>query len=928
MATNPAMLIRIAANVDELKKRLSESTGLIETTTASMQKLASSLNGDRLIQQAHNIVAAVNEIGGATKLTAAEKERLNGVLTRALEKYQAFGREAPAAMKTLAQETATTTSAWDRFSAMLGKANGLLGLFGVGIGAGAIIGFARSTFAAADSLQKMSDQTGISAVGLQRLQAVGDDAGNTIEEITAAVGQMQRRLAGGDDGAIAAIQGLHLSIATLKGLSPDQQFIAIGEAISKIQDPAERARVAFEIFGRTGQQILPTLRADIQKIADGTVTMSDEANKALDRAGDAWQRFYRNATREVEGWLGRMVQALGYSDELTKMAEQANLRSKVMGQTDAQDLAAMLAMATKGAPAASVMGPLGAIPLPDDETVKRMIQRLDEQREANNKAAEAAKKHAEEIEKLHDAVRHVEAGALPRLSESIGIVDTETIQAIRSMTSLNAQVELLQRGGEFAAASLLKMGGAITSAMGQVQYAGIGKLAPTVGGNLDVSGGGPNLFTSFMGVAGKAGSIASSLGALGLALPSGVGSILGGIGAGSSIGGIFGGPAGAAIGGTIGAAVGGIKALFSLGGPSKQELAGRQVIDQFQAQHGGNFNAMLADVAKAYEQTGRSAEQARQDVAAFHNATKAGAEASAAAVKKVQQAFDEIAEGKQAWQDVQDAAKRYGLTLEQLGPAFARQQLDERAQGLYKDWQLLTKAGGDVSAITQAMSGDLNEYVHLAMTTGQPIAAAMRPMLEQMARMGLLTDAAGNKLEDLTGINFSDSLSQGFQGVIDAINHMTDALQHFLDIPTPAKHVPVVFDLPDFLGGSVAVPGAALGGLVTSAGVQYLAPGGVVQRAGRLLRFVPRGTDTVPAMLTPGEGVVTRSGMQHLGADGLRDLNRGQAPGGQVVDLTELKQALQDQRQELAGLRRDFTHAVPTLIAKATATALVKAGRR
>ena len=46
-----------------------------------------------------------------------------------------------------------------------------------------------------------------------------------------------------------------------------------------------------------------------------------------------------------------------------------------------------------------------------------------------------------------------------------------------------------------------------------------------------------------------------------------------------------------------------------------------------------------------------------------------------------------------------------------------------------------------------------------------------------------------------------------------------------------------------------------------------------------ILPFVPRGTDTVPAMLTPGEGVVSRAGMQSLGSAGLSALNRGDSLG-------------------------------------------------
>lgn len=62
---------------------------------------------------------------------------------------------------------------------------------------------------------------------------------------------------------------------------------------------------------------------------------------------------------------------------------------------------------------------------------------------------------------------------------------------------------------------------------------------------------------------------------------------------------------------------------------------------------------------------------------------------------------------------------------------------------------------------------------------------------------------------------------------------------------------------------------ASTGGLITGHGVIYRAKGG----------FAPRGTDTVPAMLTPGEFVMNRKAVKTLGPAFLRRLNRGDIAG-------------------------------------------------
>ena len=69
--------------------------------------------------------------------------------------------------------------------------------------------------------------------------------------------------------------------------------------------------------------------------------------------------------------------------------------------------------------------------------------------------------------------------------------------------------------------------------------------------------------------------------------------------------------------------------------------------------------------------------------------------------------------------------------------------------------------------------------------------------------------------------------------------------------------------------------------------VAEFARGGVVYRAGGGSIFKPKGTDTVPAMLTPGEFVIRKSAVDKIGAGNLAALNNGngvvyRAGGGDI----------------------------------------------
>ncbi|MGC4086214.1 MAG: hypothetical protein QM736_29845 [Vicinamibacterales bacterium] len=101
----PNINIRWATNAAELQANLRTSLNQIEATKAAAEKMVRALSGEKLIQSAHTIVAGVQQIGGATKLTTAEAERVNATLTKAIEKYTALGRQAPTAMLELAAAT-------------------------------------------------------------------------------------------------------------------------------------------------------------------------------------------------------------------------------------------------------------------------------------------------------------------------------------------------------------------------------------------------------------------------------------------------------------------------------------------------------------------------------------------------------------------------------------------------------------------------------------------------------------------------------------------------------------------------------------------------------------------------------------------------------------------------------------------------------
>jgi polyhydroxyalkanoate synthesis regulator phasin len=263
------------------------------------------------------------------------------------------------------------------------------------------------------------------------------------------------------------------------------------------------------------------------------------------------------------------------------------------------------------------------------------------------------------------------------------------------------------------------------------------------------------------------------------------------------------------------------------------------------------------------------------------------------------------------WQEAVDIAAKYGGTVEQLGPKFQQQQLSKQAEDLVVDMKKLQAAGASVNDILSFMGDDIQKVVKHAMQYGLEVPAAMKPVLQTMVDQGLLTDDNGEKLKDLSKIKFSESMTDGFKKIVDKLDELIDRLAG--GVPKAAQtaadeakkklgelsfEIPVTFKVggADFAGDRAAA--AHSGAMVVANGIRKFHAG-----AAKILPFGRLASDEVPAILQTGEAVIRRSAVQSLGAGTMAAINRGELPGGAVLDMSGLRAdiaALRESQERLA----------------------------
>lgn len=170
---------------------------------------------------------------------------------------------------------------------------------------------ARSFSLAGDELDKMSQRTGVTVEALSELKFAAGQAGTSLETVERGVRFLQKTLAaaqGGSKQAAEAFRSLGLSIDLLSGLSPIQQFEAIGTALSNISDQPTKTALAMKLLGRAGVDLLPLL-SDLEKLRqkarDLGLVMSEESAKSAAELNDAFG--------EVSSAVGGLSNALGAS---------------------------------------------------------------------------------------------------------------------------------------------------------------------------------------------------------------------------------------------------------------------------------------------------------------------------------------------------------------------------------------------------------------------------------------------------------------------------------------------------------------------------------------------------------------------------------------------------------------------------------------
>jgi hypothetical protein len=776
-----------------------------------LSKIEQAYSGRDIIQQATLTADAIDKIGGTSKLTRDELERAGNVAKEAADKMKALGQDVPQKLEALAQSAAKPASAFELIS---GKVMALGATLAATFTVGAVVNAIERTGEWAGHVDDLSKKMGVSYEAIQRLDFAAKQNGQTIDGVSTAVTQLSKHLVNSDTGAVAALDRLGLSFDQLKAMSPDQAFIAVGNAIDKLPSKYEQNATSLALLGRSGAELISMFHS-LQEDMGRAVVVSDDVIKAGDKLGDSWDALKGTGTALMATTLAPLAPLFDKAAEAAGRLAQRTLdvyeaTRRVNEQLEKSGQRGFSAGGFKDAPNPAQAAIDAQLQLMAIERIQKIADDLFKAlpRSSGPPTSAMMVDDAERMQAHQDALAKSARDAATAAAK----LDGNYQQLLRTMHNDEGMLLMQQDADALADAlgsGLMPQIDTLNDALEELENkAGKVKLV----GLWAMPNAGPNQNVSDQTTPGFFGRMAGGFG-------NSMKSMWEGMSKGNGVAGLF-----SHIGSDI--VSGGLNSLMNAG----VSLLTKGISSLVGKLFGGEGKKTNDERDSWIEKNFGSSDQLRK------LAVEAGVADSTLrelfSTKKVsdferiaKQVGDQIhgfSDDQAADQErLQAAIEKYGFTLEQLPQKMQQSKLDDIAKNLIEDWRVLLDNGFDLDTVNQKMTDSVNEYLQMALRTASEVPAAMRPMLQKFLEQGLLTDENGNKITDLeaAGVHFAESMTQGFDRVVQKLQELIEKLHLAGDT---IANMPTEIPMPSVPDPGPKDPLSPVEGYATGTGGRYL----------------------------------------------------------------------------------------------------------
>jgi hypothetical protein len=285
-----------------------------EKVSSALGKMTDSFSGQKVIQQAHLMVEAIDRVGlSVSDLTQKELAQLGSTVNEAIGKMERLGLDVPDRFRDIAAEA---KGAGQEIGGIGGAVESLAASVAGYFTLDAITRYVGAVIDAADQLQTMAQRAGLTLEETQRLDQIASQTSTTVETLAGAIQTLELRVGKGDDaGVTAAFKDLGIELKSFEQLGTYEKLLQINEGLRGMEDPAKRARVQHELLGNSWKELTPAMLADMRALGEGAHLMADENVEAMAQAKDDWDDYVKDVRAKLSSLVGPLVQLKGWIDK-------------------------------------------------------------------------------------------------------------------------------------------------------------------------------------------------------------------------------------------------------------------------------------------------------------------------------------------------------------------------------------------------------------------------------------------------------------------------------------------------------------------------------------------------------------------------------------------------------------------------------------
>lgn len=190
------------------------------------------------------------------------------------------------------------------------------------VGAGALVKTATSAAETADNIDKMSQKLGLSRKSFQELDFVLSQSGLDIDSFGSGMKSLLKNMDSVSEGGKAATENfkkLGISVKNADGSLRDQEEVLFETiaAFQQMEDSSEKSRLAQELFGKQGQELIPLLNGEAgsleemrQQAQDLGLVLSDDVIDSGVKLTDTMDQVKRSLSAIVTNIGGAVMPIL------------------------------------------------------------------------------------------------------------------------------------------------------------------------------------------------------------------------------------------------------------------------------------------------------------------------------------------------------------------------------------------------------------------------------------------------------------------------------------------------------------------------------------------------------------------------------------------------------------------------------------------